>query len=480
MVFEEEEKISDKLDENIRFFNTELGVDTNFDILYRVVSFAGKTAVFYFIDGFFKDEMLEKLMEHFYKIKEEDMPKSAYELLKQNIPYMEIELLDNKKMILETILAGIPCIFVDGFEHAITMDCRTYPARGIEEPEKDKVMRGSRDGFAETLVTNTALIRRRIRSTQLRMEITTVGESSRTDLVLCYMMDRVDQQMLKKLKEKIEATKVDALTMNQESLAECLQRGSYLNPFPKYKYSERPDTTSASILEGSIAIILDNSPAAMILPTSLFDIVQEADDYYFPPITGTYLRLSRYVINIISVFLTPLFLLLINNPEWIPAKFDFIKLKETVNVPLVWQFLILEFALDGLRLAAINTPSMLSTPLSVAAGLIIGDFTVSSGWFNAEAMLYEAFVAIATYTQASYELGYALKLMRIFTLILTSWFQLWGFIGGIIITFGMLLLTKTITGRDYLYPLIPFNGRKLARCYVRQPLEKERKNRRNI
>lgn len=442
-----------------------------------VVTFAGKSAVFYFIDGFFKDDILEKLMEHLYKIKEDEMPKSAYELLKQNLPYMEIDLLTDKKVILQMILSGVPCMFVDGFQHAITMDCRTYPARGVEEPEKDKVMRGSRDGFAETLVNNTALIRRRIRSTQLRMEITTVGESSRTDLVICYMADRVNTKVLKTIKDKIDTIQVDALTMNQESLAECLHRGSNLNPFPKFKYSERPDTTSASILEGSIIILVDNSPAAMILPTSLFDIIEEADDYYFPPLTGSYLRISRVVINIVSLVLTPLFLLLINNPQWIPKGFEFIQLKEKVNVPLVWQFLILEFTLDGLRLASINTPSMLSTPLSVAAGLIIGDFTVSSGWFNAEAMLYEAFVAIATYTQASYELGYALKFMRIFTLILTSWFDLWGFIGGIAVTCGLLLFTKTIGGRSYLYPLIPLHGKELFHRLFRQSLPNSSKNR---
>lgn len=222
--------------------------------------------------------------------------------------------------------------------------------------------------------------------------------------------------------------------MNQESLAECIYERKWYNPFPKFKFTERPDSASAAILEGNIVILVDNSPQAMIIPTSIFDIIEEADDYYFPPVTGSYLRLSRFLISIITLLLTPTFLLLYQNPGWIPDWLAFIVIKDTVHVPVVWQFLMLELAIDGLRLAAINTPSMLSTPLSVVAGIVLGQFTVDSGWFNAEIMMYMAFVAIANYTQSSYELGYALKFMRLILLILTSTFNLWGFIAGLILT----------------------------------------------
>ncbi len=174
--------------------------------------------------------------------------------------------------------------------------------------------------------------------------------------------------------------------MNQESLAECLFTSKWYNPFPKFKYTERPDTAAAQILEGNIIILVDNSPSAMILPISILDMIQEADDFYFPPLTGSYLRLSRFLILILTYFITPTFLLLMQNPDWIPPAFDFIVVKEDINVPLIWQFLILELAIDGLRLAAVNTPNMLSTPLSVMAALILGEFSVKSGWFNAEVM----------------------------------------------------------------------------------------------
>ena len=280
----------------------------------------------------------------------------------------------------------------------------------------------------------------------------------------------MDRKLLGLVKERIQRLQVDALTMNQESLAECLYKHKWYNPFPKFKYTERPDAAAAQILEGSVVVLVDNSPSAMILPTTVFDVLEEADDYYFPPITGTYLRMSRFLIAILTFFITPTFLLLMGHREWIPAGFEFIILKDAENIPLIWQFLLLELAIDGLRLAAVNTPNMLSTPLSVMAALVLGEFSVNSGWFNSEVMLYMAFVAIANYTQSNYELGYAFKFLRILTLILTSIFGLGGYIAGCLILVVSLVCNKTISGNSYLYPLFPLNIKKLSKRIFRMRL----------
>ena len=327
----------------------------------------------------------------------------------------------------------------------------------------------------ETVVFNTALIRRRIRSTQLRMEMLNVGKSSRTDIVLCYMDERVDKTFLDKIRKRISEIQVDALTMNQESLAECLYQRKWFNPFPKFKFTERPDVAAAQVLEGDIVILVDNSPSAMIIPTSIFDIIDEADDYYFPPVTGTYLRLTRFIIAILTYVMTPTFLLLMQNPEWVPESFQFIMLKDPSNIPLVAQFLILELAIDGLKLAAVNTPNMLSTPLSVMAALVLGEFSVNSGWFNSEVMLYMAFVALANYTQQNYELGYALKFMRIINLILTALFGVWGYIGAIVFFILSIVNNKTLSDKSYIYPLLPFNFRQLAKRLFRLRLPEAKK-----
>ena len=460
-------EFSQNLKDNITYLHEKLNVQTNFDVVYRVIHIGGREACLYFIDGFTKDDSLLKILQAFSTIKPESMPEDAHAFSKQYLPYGEIGLLTNDTDMITQLLSGVSCLFIDGYDKCLTIDCRTYPSRGVSEPVKDKVLRGSRDGFVETLIFNTALIRRRIRDPKLTMEIMSTGESSHTDIAICYMENRVDKQLLAKIKERIKNLKVDALTMNQESLAECLFPYKWFNPFPKFKFSERPDTAAASVLEGNVIILVDNSPSAMILPSSVFDIIEEADDYYFPPITGTYLRLSRMTISILSLMLTPTWLLLMQNPGYIPDWLAFIRVSDPLNVPLIWQLLILEFAIDGLRLAAVNTPSMLTTPLSVIAGIVLGEYAVKSGWFNSETMLYMAFVTIANYSQASFELGYAMKFMRIIILILTSIINIWGYAIGTILTICAIVFNRTIAGKSYIYPLIPFSLSELKKRFLR-------------
>lgn len=457
--------------ENKDLLDLRLHTDVNFDLLTREITVGERRACYYCIDGFIKDELMEKMLQYFIGLKKEDIPANADEMCKAYVPHVEVETEEDYEKIIKNILSGQFALIIEGFDKAIMIDARTYPARSVSEPEKDKTLRGSKDGFVETIVFNTALIRRRIRSTDLRMEMVSAGKSSRTDITLCYMDSRVDKQFLKELKGRIADLKVDALTMNQESLAECIYKGKWYNPFPKFKYTERPDAAAAQILEGNIVVLVDNSPSAMILPTTIFDMVEEADDYYFPPITGTYLRFARFVISFMTFFVTPTFLLLMMNPEYVPDWLLFIMVKEGINIPLIWQFLILELSIDGLRLAAVNTPNMLSTPLSVIAGIVLGEFAVNSGWFNSEVMLYMAFVTVASYTTASYELGYAMKFMRIITLILTAIFGLWGYIAGLIIFAATVVGNKTIAHTSYLYPLFPLDIKVLWKILFRHQLK---------
>lgn len=443
-------KVFSKRDKNVDYMNQMLPVEDSFDIVQRDIQIGGKDATFYFIDGFTKDESMLKIMDSFFNIKEGDMPKDAAAFATTCIPYVEVDVIGDFDQIFQNLLSGVTCLFIDGYQACLAIDCRTYPARSVDEPDKDKSLRGSRDGFVETIVFNTALMRRRIRDRHLVMKMLEVGESSRTDVALCYMEDRVDQELLKNLNHRIRDIKVDDLRMNQQSLAECLFKRKWYNPFPKFKFTERPDTAAACLLEGKVVILVDNSPSAMILPTSILDIIEEANDYYFPTLTGMYLKISRALITFLTIFLTPVFLLFMQNLSWLPKIFAFVAVKDTVNIPLIFQLLMLEVAIDGLRLAALNTPSMLSTPLSVIAGLVMGEFSVKSGWFNAEVMLYMAFVAVANYTQPNFELGYALKFMRLELLVLTAVFNWIGFLAGTVIVICSICFNKTLSGRSYL------------------------------
>lgn len=450
MVEKDTKKISASFEENIAYMNEILPVRESFDVIRRELTIGGKEAVFFFIDGFMKDEAMLKIMDSFLSVSAQDMPEDADEFVQRHVPYVEVDILEDFDQVIRSVLAGTTTLFIDGYKECICIDCRTYPARGVDEPDKDKSLRGSRDGFVETIVFNTALMRRRIRDPHLIMEMTEAGQASRTDIALCYMSDRVDQELLNNLRRRIESLQLGDLRMNQQSLAEALFKRKWFNPFPKFKYTERPDTAAACLLEGKVVILVDNSPSAMILPTSILDMIEEANDYYFPTVTGVYLKTTRILITVATVFFTPLYLLFMQNQEWLPDVFAFVAVRDTVNIPLIFQFLILELSIDGLRLAAMNTPTMLSTPLSVIAGIVMGEFSVQSGWFNSEVMLYMAFVAVANYTQPNFELGYALKFMRLLLLILTACFDLAGFIAGCILVLCFLFFNKTLSGRNYM------------------------------
>lgn len=452
-----------------------LAADKSFDLLERPVFFGGRRAMFTLIDGFVKDELFEKIMEFLYALNEDDPCfESETKFLARAVPYCEAALEPDLQKVVTAVLSGQTALLIEGFTQYLLLDIRTYPQRDTAEPEKDKVFRGSHDGFVETMILNCALIRRRIRSPHLRMEAFSLGTASQTDVVLCYLADRADKTLLDKLRRKMaEGGKtVDALTMNSESLAELLLPHKWYNPFPRFKYTERPDAAAAQVLEGDVVLLVDNSPAAMTLPTSLFDIMEEANDYYFPPLTGSYLRLTRFLVLVAMLLLTPLWMLFNQNPGWLPDGLRFLLPSETPAVPLFWQLMILELGIDGLKLATLNTPSMLTTSLSVIAGIVVGDFAVQSGWFSAEAMLYMAFVALGGFNQPSFELGYAIKFMRIGLLALTAAFNLWGFAAGLVLIFIILLSCKTFTGHSYLYPLIPLNLKLLRKKLFRPSIRK--------
>ena len=459
---------------NVDIFTEITEPEKNMDLIVKNIQVGGKSAKLFMIDCFVKDELMEKLLEALMAVKEDDVPESP-EQFADMIPHIEVDTEKSVRKAVTALMSGITIMLLEGYDVGFAIDCRTYPSRSVSVPWKNRVLRGSRDGFVETIVANIALIRRRIRTSDFKVEALKAGTRSKTDIAIAYMEGLADKNLLDDIRKRIKNIKVEALTMNLESLAETLLKGPYINPFPKFKYTERPDSAAAAIYDGNIVLLIDNSPAVMILPTSIFDISEEADDYYFPPLIGTYLKLTRYCISIFSLVLTPLWLLFLNNPEWLPEWLKFVLITESKSsVPVVVQLLILEFAIDGLRLAAVNTPTLLSTPLSVIAGIVVGEYAVSSGWFDTESMLYMAFVSIGTYTQASYEIGYAIKFFRMISLILTWAFDIYGFLAGMLIFVLCLCFNRTISGKSYIYPVIPFNWQMFKRKILRIRLGKEK------
>ena len=460
-------KLFSEYEKNVEYFDGELRVKDNFDVIKKVLKVADGEITLYYIDGFVKDTVMQKLMMHFLSLKK--LPQSALEFMTESVPYVETDASEDTEFIKQMVLSGATALLGSSFgASAVVIDSRTYPARDTEEPQGDRVMRGARDGFVETLIFNTALIRRRIRDSSLTMHYISVGEKSKTDIVLCYMKGKADGEYVEHLTNRLKNLKVKSLAMGAQSLAEALIRTRWYNPFPKIRMTERPDSATSQILEGSVAVIIDNSPEVMILPSGIFDFMQETNDFYFPPLTGTYIRLVRYIVFFMTLIVTPLWYLMICYPQFVPGWLEFVLPQNEARIPIFFQLFLVEFMIDALRLASMNTPDMLANSLSVVGGLILGDFAVEIGWLMPEVILYMAFVAIANFTQRSYELGYAFKFLRMFLLLATGIFKLWGFISGFLVIVILLATNKTANGkRNYLYPLIPFNARALKTLIFR-------------
>ena len=472
IVMAESQTLQSNYDENSQILDCVLRVKESFDIVARRIMIADKRASIYFVDGFVKDDIMEKIMEFIMSLKPEDFASldTAEKVSAKFITYVEVDTSSDTAAITRSVLSGMVGLLIEGYNGVILIDSRTYPARSIEEPDSDHVLRGAHDGFVETLVFNTALIRRRIRDPRLTMEIFTIGSVSQSDVVLCYMEGEADPKLVDKLRRQLKEIRIPTLTMGQESLMECLVKRQWYNPFPKVRYTERPESACAGVVEGQILIITDNTPAVMVLPTAIFDFTQDANDYYFPPLVGGYLRLIRMMIVISTLFLTPIWVAFLQNPDTIPMWLDFIRIQEPNKIPIIVQLLLIEVMIDGLKLASLNTPNSLSSVFGLVGALVLGEFAVTARLFVPEVLLYMAFVAASSFTQPSYELGYAFKLFRMFLLILTAAFSWWGLVGGVIFVFIIIATTRTVGQTSYLAPLIPFNWKALKRLFIRRAL----------
>ena len=455
--------------EVLRELTRTLATEENFDVIRRDLIIGGRPAALIFMDAFIKDETFEKILEFLYKItpKELEDIKTMDEFSLVKMPYVEVDTAKSVEAIVTAVLSGQTVLIVEGVDDALLIDIRTYPTRSIDEPDKDRSLRGSRDGFVETMIFNCAMIRRRIRDPKLRMKHFQVGKSSKVDVAISFIDGLADPKMIKKLQERLEKIDIKGISMTSQALSELLVPTAFFNPFPKVRFTERPDFASACILEGKVILVMDNSPAVMIFPNSIADFSKETDDYYFPPLTGTYVRIIRAVVSLLTVVMTPIVLILMNNPHLLPQWLEFINTEKEYTIPIFAQFLLLELFIDGLRLASLNTPNTLSSSLGIIGGLILGEFAVESGWFVPETIMYMAFVAIASFAQPSFEMGYAMKFSRIFLLVLSQLSGFWGFFGGLAAVLLLAGFSKTLSGRSYLSPIIPFRPKNFARLFIR-------------
>lgn len=473
------QKLSMDINQNIKLLNEILPIKRSFDVIGREIIIGQSTrAYLVFIDGFAKDYIMLWIIDILQALPETDLSNKVIEtLLKKRIGYIEVERFTDIEQMRSMVLAGAVGFIVDGQNEGLIIDAREYPVRSPEEPELEKVSRGSRDGLVETVIFNTALIRRRLRDPNLIFEIKSVGKRSKTDVVIAYLEDMVDEKLLKEIQTKIDQIDVGALVMAEKTLEELLIKKHWYNPLPQVKFTERPDVVSAHLMEGHIAIIVDTSPSVMLLPVTMFHFTQHAEDYYQNILVGTYYRWVRFLGMLSAFLLPPLWLLLVQNKEILPDFLQFIGPKDEYTLPLFIQLLLLEFGLDILRMSSIHTPSALNTSLGIIGGLILSDLAVKVGIFIPETVLYMALAGIGTFATPSLEFALAIRIFRLLLLIMTGIFGIWGFVGSLIAILIILLCSKSFkNAKPYTWPLIPFKWKPLAHILFRMPIPKIKDN----
>lgn len=465
--------VSSSLAENITYLKENFPLGTSFDLITREL-YLGQTKAFWMgINGFCKVEILQQIFSDLQNplYTKDDYVENIYLYMNSKLGYAQTTLSSDWNTITRNLLSGPSVLFIDGFDRAIILDVRTYPTRGIEEPDTEKVTRGSRDGFVETLLFNANLIRRRIRSPKLTFEIKNIGTASQTDVAISYVGDLVDKELLNKVKTSLDSLSATSLTMGVKSLEELIVKKSWFHPLPSIQITERPDVACSYLMEGYILLIVDNSPAVMILPCNIFQFTQSPEDYYKAPIVGGYFRLMRFGCIIISLVLMPLLLLIGGYFPEFADKWSLFS-SDLTRLELFFYVMAVEFILDLFKYSTSLSSSHFSSSLSIVGGLIIGDIAVSLNWASIEVLFYAAITLLTTLSLSSIEFSDGIRVYRMFLIISTGFLGLPGFLTGLLLVFISVSTTPTFGKLSYLWPLFPFRWSALKKLLFRAPTTK--------
>lgn len=463
--------LSDSLQENITRCRELLPLDNSFDFMTRDL-YLGETPAFLMgINGFCKTDILQQIFSDLqYPLYTKDGTiEDLIAFAQAKIGYVQITPCASWEVLIRNLLSGPAVLMVEGFDQALLIDARTYPARGISEPDAERVSRGARDGFVETMLFNANLLRRRVRSPRLTFSIHTLGATGQTDVAVAYLDDCVNRELLEAVEQKLESLNITALTMGSKSLEELLLPKKWFHPLPSIQLTERPDVAASYLIEGHILILVDNSPTVLILPCTIFQFTQSPEDYYKPPLIGTYFRFMRGLCIPVTLLLMPLFLLLtVYYPET-ASKLQLLTTGETSPVRITFYVLAVEFLLDLLRYSAALTSGRFSSALSLVGGLLIGDIAVELNWASTEVLFYAAVTLLTSLALSSPEFADALRVYRIFIEIGTAAGGTLGFGIAIVLVLLSAVTTPTFGGMSYFWPLFPFNGRALRHLLFRSP-----------
>lgn len=464
-----QEDIPRSIREVQRVLEERVGLNRSFDLVLREMVFGAKRVGIFYCNGFAKDTVLTDIITRLTYADEETVSHHTLEaFIEKLIPHIQVKSYKKMSEIVGQVLMGGTAFFIEGETAAIAIDVKSYPVRSIAEPDLERVVRGSRDGFVETLLLNVTLVRRRIRDERFKLEIMQIGKRTKTDVCIGYINDIADADLVQAVKDKIKNVEIDGLPLAEKQLEEAIVNKGW-NPYPMVRYSERPDVVSAHLLEGHVCVFVDTSPSVMILPTTFFHHVQHAEEYRQTPFIGTYLRWVRFVGIMASIFLLPLWFMMVMDPSLKPAGLEFLGPQKEGTLPLLVQFLLADIGIDLMRMAAVHTPTPLATAMGLVAAILVGDIAVKTGLFINEVILYLALASIGMFATPSYELGLANRIVRLALLIIVAIFQVPGFVVGSTLWL-ILLATRKSFNAPYMWPFIPFNAKGFFAILVRRPV----------
>lgn len=467
---EEQERINKDLDHNINYLKDLLGVGESFDIIFREYKVGHKRAASFSINGMTNDVILTNVFQDMLTLHPEELSiNTLQKLFYTRATHSQVKLMDNMKDAVTSLLSGELLFLVDGETELIIFDARAYPARMPSESTIEKVTRGSRDSFVETLPFNTALIRRRLRDPKLRFEIVKVGVRSRGDIAVCYIKDITDPKLVDIVKQRLNKINIDGIPMAEKAIEEYIVGGSKWNPLPKVRYTERPDVAAVHLLEGHACIISDNSPNIMILPTTFWHHVQHVEEFHQHVMIGSYLRLVRLFGILLSLLLPPLWLALVLQRHLLPEALAFLGPRDPGIIPIGFQFLLAEVGVELVRMATVHVPTAQSTSLGFIGAFMLGDFATKVGLFGNEIIFYTAVAAVGAFATPSIEFAMAIRFFRVILLLLVLFFKLPGLIVGLVGIFIVMATTKSF-GIPYLWPFLPFNLNGMKDVLLRLPL----------
>ena len=467
-----ENRLSSNLKENIHLLCTLLPIHDSFDFVIRELVIGGRDSFFLSINGFCRTEVLQNIFSDLQSDKAPLKDKNIESFIHTKINYAQVTFTDSLEDILQNILSGPSLLLIDGFDKAILLDVRSYPTRSMQEPDMERITRGARDGFVETLITNCNLIRRRIRSPHLTFHLLHAGTESCTDIAIAYRNDLADPKLLDHLLTTIENLNITSLTMGSKSLEELLIKKHWWNPLPVVAQTERPDVACSYLSEGHILILVDNSPTVLILPCTIFQFTQSPEDYYKNPLIGTYFRLIRFLCIPLSLFLLPSYLLLNAYFPDLAAALHLSSGNLSSPGQTIFFVIMAELGLDLFKYSASITSSRFANALSIVGGLMVGDIAIKLNLASAEALFYAALSLLATLSLANIDFADALRIYRIFLILTTSLLGLFGFILGVMLVVLSVITTPTFAGMSYFWPLFPLNKEALYSLIFRKPTAK--------